>query len=286
MQKINLESWVKSAPYELLEFRQAIHTILLAIGSNNILSKEMVIKGGILLAIKYDSHRFTRDIDFSTSRNASEINQDKLRSNLERGLIDAVNQLNYGLDCKIQSFRIQPSHIDNPKYPELKITVGYAYKGTKKHKRLIDGKSPDIVKIDYSLNEPIPNLEEIEISNKVKITAYNLTDIIAEKFRAFLQQSNEERNRERRQDIYDLYILIRDNPDIDEIHKRKILESLLMKSKARNLVPDIESINNMEIINRAKHAYPSLSSEIEGELPDFDLIFDIVASFYKTLPWL
>lgn len=285
LRKVDLEQWVNSASPEKLEFRQAVHTTLLAIGSQHKLSTKMAIKGGMLLAIKYNSDRFTRDIDFSTSQKASELDQESVRANLEQGLIEAIEKLDYGLDCRIQSFKIQPSHIDNPTYPELRITIGFAYKGSRKHKRLLSGKSTDTVKIDYSLNEPIPNLEWLDIGDEEKIIAYSFADLIAEKYRAFLQQSEEERNRQRRQDIYDLYLLLKIDLKIDKAKKKIILDSLLIKSKARNLNPNIKSIDNPELIKRAKNVYPTLSDEVEGKLPEFDKIFSIVSSFYKSLPW-
>ena len=49
--------------------------------------------------------------------------------------------------------------------------------------------------------------------------------------------------------------------------------------------PQKQSLQNPEIRQRAQIEYPSLADEIEGELPDFDTIFDCVENFYRSLPW-
>ena len=60
----------------------------------------------------------------------------------------------------------------------------------------------------------------------------------------------------------------------------------LVKSKARlKISPDINSFEHPELKSRAKKDYPSLKNEIEGEIPDFDDLFQKVADFYRSLPW-
>jgi len=59
------------------EFREAVHTILAAVVADPMLKANMVIKGGILLAIRYQSGRFTKDIDFSTIKSLSEVDPDR-----------------------------------------------------------------------------------------------------------------------------------------------------------------------------------------------------------------
>ncbi|HDH15541.1 MAG TPA: nucleotidyl transferase AbiEii/AbiGii toxin family protein, partial [Gammaproteobacteria bacterium] len=46
----------------------------------------MVIKGGILLAIRYNSHRYTRDIDFSTNQMLGDINKDEIANRLNKSM--------------------------------------------------------------------------------------------------------------------------------------------------------------------------------------------------------
>ena len=110
-----------------------------------------------------------------------------------------------------------------------------------------------------------------------------MTDLIAAKYRSLLQQVS--RNRFRRQDIFDLFLLLEKFNDFDEVEIGKIHTSPLLKSKARGINATKESIDDPELKQRAKHGYETLSSEIEGALPDFDKSFDAVSKFYRSLPW-
>lgn len=284
IEEYDINAWVGDASNtRQKELREAVHTILLAISSDSNLKLNMILKGGILLAIKYKSHRYTRDIDFSTEKKiGEEITKDGIREALDSRLAQMVEELDYDLDCRVQSSKLQPRDL-NATYPSIRMTVGYAYKGTPKHKRLLSLKSSDTVSIDYSLNEAIPNIENLNLNLKEDILAYSLTDLIAEKYRSLLQQIS--RNRSRRQDIYDLNLLIARVEDIDDFERTKILDSLIRKSKAREIEPDITSFENPELKSRAQKNYQTLGDEIEGELPDFNELFYKVADFYRALPW-
>ncbi|MFZ4728731.1 MAG: nucleotidyl transferase AbiEii/AbiGii toxin family protein [Pseudanabaena sp.] len=287
IEEFDIKDWVEDAPTNRSnekELRQAVHTILSAIASDSDLKANMILKGGILLAIRYKSHRFTTDIDFSTERPlGSEITEDSIRQSLDSSLAQKVEELDYDLDCRVQSSKLQPKDRKST-YPSIKMTVGYAYKGTSQHKRLLSLKSLNIVSIDYSLNEATPNIEDLKLNLKEGILTYSLTDLIAEKYRSLLQQVS--RNRTRRQDVYDLNLLIERFGDIDNFERTKILNSLIIKSKARlKIEPDINSFEDPELKSRAKKEYHTLEDEIEGELPDFDELFQKVGDFYRSLPW-
>ncbi len=283
IEEYDVRDWVEEASTTSnKEFRQAVHTILSAIASDSNLKANMILKGGILLAIRYKSHRFTKDIDFSTERPlGGEITEDGIRKSLDSSLAQMVEELDYDLDCRVQSSKLQPNL--NSTYPSIKMKVGYAYKGTPQHKRLLSLQSPNTVSIDYSLNEKTPNIEDLKLNIREVILTYSLTDLIAEKYRSLLQQVS--RNRSRRQDVYDLNLLVERFWDIDNFAKRKILDSLIIKSKARGIAPDINSFEHPELKFRAKKDYHTLKNEIEGELPDFDELFQKVAEFYRSLPW-
>ena len=280
----DIKAWVEQAQTEANhEFREAVHTILSAIASDRSLKACMILKGGILLAIRYQSHRYTKDIDFSTEKKpGGEITEVKIRESLNFSLALMVEELDYDLDCRVQSSKLQPNN-PNSTYPSIKLKIGYAYKGTPKHKRLLALKSTTVISIDFSLNEATPNVENLTLNDGEEILAYTLTDLIAEKYRSLLQQVV--RNRTRRQDVFDLNLLIEKFNDIDEIEKNEILKSLISKSRAREINPDIESFDDPELKTRAKTNYHTLADEIDGELPDFDESFEKVSNFYKTLPW-
>lgn len=71
-----IQDWISQSP-ERIPFRQAIHTILIAITRSEPLRTEMVMKGGILMALGYESSRYTKDIDFSTAKTLKEFHLDK-----------------------------------------------------------------------------------------------------------------------------------------------------------------------------------------------------------------
>lgn len=284
-EEINVFEWTeKAADDSKKEFRQAVHIILSAIASDKTLNANMILKGGILLAIRYQSNRFTKDIDLSTEKKIGEIDPDRIVKELNKNLATTAEGFDYGLVCLIQGFEIKPANNPDATFPSMRINVGYAYKGTAKHKRLLSKQSPTKVSIDYSFNEVVPNIENLEIGDDEKLYVYSLCDLIAEKIRSLLQQ--EVRDRYRRQDIFDLCLLLEIIKDMDEIEKKKIHDSLLAKSNSRNIEPTSQSLENKELYRRAERDYLTLADEIEGELPDFAESYDVLSTFYKSLPWV
>ncbi len=284
MYECDLSTWVEQEenPTER-KFREAVHTILFAIGHSQNIAAQMIMKGAILLAIRYNCIRYTTDIDFSTSITRKEFDEIKFFSDLDECLVTATETLDYGLACRVQSHEYKPPGKDRS-FPTLKIRIGYAYKGDQKNqKRLLSKKSLDVVEIDYSFNEATYNLEDLVLKNGGKLLAYSYIDLIAEKYRAILQQH--QRNRSRRQDIFDLYYLFTHGNPPSRADKHKILDSLIKKAAAREITADRLSMRDPEIIRRSKHEYHNLKSEIIGDLPEFDTAYNHVQSFYESLPW-
>lgn len=283
LEDYDIAEWVEQAADSQREFREAVHTILGAIANDPQLRANMVIKGGILLAVRYHSHRYTKDIDFSTTQSLSEIDPDKIKEALNKSFIRTAEELEYELDCRVQSCRVQPVNKPDASFPSVKITVGYAYKGTKKHQRLLANQSPTHISIDYSLNELMLNLERLEVGEGEQLHAYTLIDLIAEKLRSVLQQKI--RNRTRRQDIFDLRLLIEKYPDLNGSEKQGILKSFIKKSESRDITPKQDSLDDTETRERSQKDYLTLADEIEGVLPEFDETYNVVNKFYKSLPW-
>ena len=75
---LDLASWVAKAPADKKNFREAVHIILAAIGASTVLRGNMILKGGMLMALRYDSSRFTRDADFSTTAKYAKGDEQKL----------------------------------------------------------------------------------------------------------------------------------------------------------------------------------------------------------------
>lgn len=283
MEQSKIQAWINQS-VERIPFRQAVHTILTAITKSHVLQSNMIMKGGILLALSYDSTRYTKDIDFSTARTLKEFDIEEFIRELQSALIEAVENLDYGLDCRVQSYKQKPPRSDAT-FPTLEISVGYAYKHDKKaHRRLLNKNSSNIVEIDYSLNEPSHDVEVFEIDKGKQIQIYSFIELVAEKFRAILQQVV--RNRRRRQDIYDLNFLLAHHPLArDAVTKRKILDSLIEKSQSRGLEVSKESLSDPEVIKLSKEEYHLLASEVEEPLLDFDIVYSVIKDYYESLPW-
>lgn len=278
-----IQDWINQSS-ERVPFRQAVHTILLAITRSENLKTNMVMKGGILLALGYESTRYTRDIDFSTAKTLKEFELGTFIQELQSALVEAVESLDYGLDCRVQSYKQKPPKSDAT-FPTIEISVGYAYKHDRSaHRRLLHKNSSNIVEIDYSLNEPSREVEIFEIEEGKQIQIYGFTELVAEKFRAILQQVV--RNRRRRQDVYDLNFLLAHHPQaMDDTTKKKILDSLLEKSHSRGLTVSRESLSDSEVIRLSREEYYLLASEIEEPLPDFDAVYSVIKDYYESLPW-
>lgn len=279
-QPINISDWVNYAPGNQGEFRQAIYTALRAIARDPLLRDLMIMKGGILMALGYGSNRFTRDIDFSTRFRGTEIDTEKIDSALKASLARTVAESEYDLDCRVQSIKLDPKRPD-ASFSNLQITIGFARKGTPKHKRLLRLESPDTIRIDFSLNERIIGIEGLDLGEAEGLRVYDFVDLVAEKLRSLMQQ--ESRNRYRRQDVYDLSLLLRD--EVGEAEKQAILESLMAKARSRNIHPKADTLENPELARRAHADYHTLADEIEGPLPDFSDSWERVKAFYRSLPW-
>ena len=197
----------------------------------------------------------------------------------------ASDELPYQVICGVQKLAIQPKDVELATFPSLKLTIGYARRTHEAEmNRFKNRQSPNTVKVDYSFNEHSHTIDHIALTDEEEIQAYSFTDLVAEKIRSVIQQV--ERNRARRQDVYDLNLLLKTvTPDDKE--KLTILTTLLDKSVGRlpagTVNPD--TLNNPDIRERSSREYELLIDEIEGELPDFNQAYDRLRAFYASLPW-
>ena len=284
--QINWEKWIDSGgDPQWKPLRQAVHVVLLAIASCDSLKGDMMLKGGILMSLCYGSSRYTRDIDFSQKDKYQLGDEERLISDLNEALIQSVQEVDYGIDCKVQSFELKPPSKENPTFPTLKVKIGYAYNYNKRmHKRLIAGQSSTILEVDFSFNETTKKAEDFYISETQTLLRYSITDLIAEKFRALLQQ--EKRNRTREQDLYDLLLLIRQEKlPIAEI-KSEILDALINSARSKKIELNKDSMDEGKIREMTKTDYEKLRDMVDGgEVEDFDIAYDEVNGFYRSLPW-
>ena len=282
----NIDRWVASADNENEKtFREAVHTILYAIASSTNLQPRMIMKGGILMAIRYETGRFTTDIDFSTTTHYRDFAADQAAflHTFNEAIQAAVQLLPYQLDCRLQGTpKVQPRAEGN--FQTLRMKVGYARFGTKDHTRLNAGAASKTVQIDYSFNELVHDIDLLGVDEaETVLKAYGELTQVAEKLRAILQQVG--RERARGQDIYDLHHWLIHHPIVDAERKTALLAVLKEKAASREVEATQSSMEDPEIQTRARPVYEALADTISGELPPFDEAFGAVKAFYESLPW-
>ncbi|MCU0973860.1 MAG: nucleotidyl transferase AbiEii/AbiGii toxin family protein [Burkholderiales bacterium] len=279
-----LKEWVQDAPdARQRELRQAVHTILVAVTQFRQSGLQVVMKGGILLAVEYDGDRYTKDVDFSTRALVAEIPPERFADTLNEALAAASQSLDYGLDCRVQSRALIPPGEDRS-WPTLQLKVGYApLTDGSRHGRFSRGQATDTVAVEISYNEVITDSEWLELGDGVTVEASTLVDLVAEKFRAMLQQPI--RNRVRRQDAYDLYCLLEAHGNELERVRTAVRDALILKSEGRGIEVRPDSLRDPEIERRSRAEYPQLADEIRRALPEFEAVYGAVREYYEGMGW-
>lgn len=284
---VDIKNWVDRArrdPAAYIE-RQAIEIVLSAIGSLPGYGSRIFLKGGILMAVVYQSPRGTVDIDFTTTLKASPDLPAELRAALDGELPRRAAQLGFpDLVLRVQKVeeRPRPFKTADIQFPALYVTIAYAKRGSKGERHVTNGQGQHVIELEVSFNEPVHAIEIVQLGEQgPSFRAYALTDLIAEKLRALLQQVP--RNRYRRQDVYDIAFLAdRFPPDEEEL--ATTLRSFRDKCATRGITPTIDSISDSGVITRAHSEWDTLQQEI-GDVPDFDECFAKVKALYQALPW-
>lgn len=284
---VDISEWVeksRSDPTAYLE-RQATEVFLNAIAMAEPYCEKVFLKGGILMGVVYKSIRQTSDIDFTTILDPSPEIAHRLRKSLTDSLGRAAAALGYpDLVCRVQTVKHRPraeifAAADGP---ALEITIGYARRGTGEARRLERNNASRVLYADISFREPVGGIQVVRLGEQgVRIRAYSLLDLLSEKLRALLQQVD--RDRYRRQDIYDIDFLLRAFT-LDAEEQRRFLVLFQKKCRSRNIKPTSESLSDPEVIRRARAEWDSLKLEI-GQVPKFETCFETVELFYRGLPW-
>lgn len=281
---IDLSSWaeIEIDPQRRL-LRQAMRLVIRAIANSEELASIMVMKGGVLLAIRYNSPRFTTDIDFSTQAKFADSNVSPVLVALDGELASVSADNEYGLTLRIQSHSVKPANQPERTFPTLSIKVGFAQKTDRNQiQRLQSGQAARVVSIDYSYNEWATGVERQQIEGG-ELQMYGLLDLIAEKLRSILQQPI--RNRSRFQDIYDVGLLIGD-VEFLQADRTAILEKLRAASADRDVPLSAKAMRNQAVIELAKKDYnEALPPLISSEPVDFEVAYEKVREFFESLPW-
>ncbi|MCY4384373.1 MAG: nucleotidyl transferase AbiEii/AbiGii toxin family protein [Nitrospinae bacterium] len=284
--KIDVAKWVENAKADPVAYRQrqTVEIVLNAIAITTPLNAKMFLKGGILMGLAYDSPRQTTDIDMTTKLIVKHNTGDMIRTKLDAAFPRAAAALGYAdLVLITHSLKRMPrkTKFENADFPALKLKIAYARRGTKQETRLSEGKVSEMIDLDISFNETLQHIQVLELTGGQKLRAYGLVDLIAEKFRAMLQQVPRRRNR--RQDVYDLDLLIGKH-EIDDALRAQILDVFIEKCRSRRIEPTDLSLNDPEIKTRSHAEWQTMELEL-SEVPEFECCFARVSEFYRNLPW-
>jgi len=274
----DIASWAKAEGVSPSDARRrfAQYAVLRAIAESRKLSSELSFKGGNALDLVWHPNRSTMDLDFSAR--SSDVDFKELQDSLEDSLTGSSAQL--GISMRLQRFKKNPPGADRS-WPTFEGKIGYAFPDeTRNAARIARQESvPTVVPIEISVNEVIGASEQIDIGGKNPIYVCSLEDIVAEKLRAFLQQKP--RNRERKQDVLDVAVIVRSGRPLDRAQVARIL---LEKCAARDLPATKESFRDPELHRRAAANYSALESTTRFEFIPFSAALEIFLGFVDTLP--
>lgn len=284
---IDLRAWVEAARADpvLYRDRQVTEIVLTAIGLAPDLRQSLVLKGGTLMAIAFHSRRVTADVDFSATVEPDGF-PELLTAELDNAMPRAAVRLGYlDLACRIQGVKRhpRPQNFENADFPALEVRVASAKRSDPNQMAALEqGRAERVLKVEVTFRDQVYAFQELMLTDaKVAVQAFSPTEIVAEKLRALLQQPI--RNRNRRQDVYDVAFLIEQHA-FDESARAEIHRTLVAKCQSRNIEPTLTSIADPEVKERAQKDWDTLRLEL-ADLGDFDERFEAVRAFYEALPW-
>ena len=143
------------------------------------------------------------------------------------------------------------------------------------------GTPPVVIAVDISFNEPMQQIQVLELTGGQKLSAYGFAISSQRNIAPFFNKVP--RNRNRPQDTYDLDFLIANN-EIDDALCAQIFGIFIAKCQSRQLEPTRASLDDPKIKERASNGWQAMKLEL-GELPDFEGCFERVSDFYRNLPW-
>lgn len=278
-----VEAWARTSGVSVAEARRryAQRAILVGLATQGVLRDALVFKGGNALDFVVQPNRGTVDLDFTIDGLASQTVQgsDALSALVTEAMAEASRR--YDLTLQVNSVKQRPPGADKTRY-SYDVRVGYALPDEKSLRlRMERGmRSTQVIPIEISSNDVVCSYDYASISPglpQVKIAT--IEDIIAEKLRALLQQPI--RNRERRQDVLDIAVLLRLHPDID---RSDIGRFLVLKCQARDIDPRKSSFLDSEVRRRAAIDYDALESTTRVLFIPFDEAWESLIAFVGELP--
>lgn len=226
---VDVRAWVEASRADPTRYRdrQVTEIVLTAIGLAPSLHTNLVLKGGAAMALAFKSTRVTGDVDFTSMVEPAEL-AEKLTPELNELLPKTAIKLGYlDLLCQVQSVKKMPraENFEDHDFPALRVRIGSAKRGTAEAARLAEGKASRVLDVEISFRDHVYTFQKLNLMGAgVAVRAFTIHELVAEKFRALLQQPVRKRNR--RQDVYDIAFLI-DDHDFSDDDKATILATLI-----------------------------------------------------------
>lgn len=272
-----IETWAAANRMSVSEarFRFVQYGALQAVASSRILSRALVFKGGNALDFVWQPNRSTMDLDFS-SHDAT-LTGERITELLTASL-RGVSRLT-GILYRVQRMKQQPPGA-NRSFITFAGSIGYALPGDRRNHGLLTRglNSKASVPIEISLNEPICGAVNVDVQCANPLSVCQLEDIVAEKLRALLQQPI--RNRTRPQDVLDIAVVLRQEPNLD---LGLVAEFLIRKAAARQVQVSKLAFHQEGIRSRACESYDGLKETTRTVFIEFDEAFAAILTMVGRL---
>lgn len=279
-----IDAWARERGVGVTEARRrfAQYAVLRGIASSAPLRGLLVFKGGNALDFVWDPNRSTLDLDFSVDMSKPEsekLAEERLRGWLSRGLAVAGREL--GVSFGVHSVKRQPPG-EGKTFVTYTARIGYALPDDPNNRARLEAGQPStyVVPVEVSINEPIGSDRSLVLGDRRLLRVSTPEDIVAEKLRAFLQQKETIRNRERPQDLLDVAHLLRRNI---ALNFGDVSRFLLEKAEARDVPVSKAAFRHPELAQRAGRGYEGLRDTVRGEFVPFDEALGLLNDLVERL---
>lgn len=239
---------------------------------------QLAFKGGNALRFVYRNPRSTIDLDFSASGGFPD-DAVKIREMLDAALVAGGRR--FGLKLRSQRIHRDPSAADKTT-PTYDISVAFLLPGDRYYADFESAPRSysSVVALEVSINDVVCETRPVSLddSRLVQVQVCVLEDILAEKLRALLQQRL--RNRNRRQDVYDIARMVRQYGE--DLNKEKLARFLKAKASARAIAVR-KNMFDAEIKERAAFEYEHLFDRLDPEFISFEDAWPVIVRLVSEL---
>ena len=269
----------------MVELDYTLSWVLAAIGQEQDIGENLIFKGGTCLKKCYfgDQYRYSQDLDF-TAKDAS-ISDQKLDEYVYTVAISATRlarEFSNRIDFMVEPYKERHHHPFNQKAYVLRAQLPWQRKPLTKIKLEIS-RDEKIV----SIPKRVPILHEYGEILPQQVFAYTLGEILAEKYRAILQ--NQERLKERPwirsrvRDFYDLWCILTQfnhklkSDNFPEIFKKKCdVKNIEFNSTE-------QFFSNQKYIAEIQKDWEEFLAVLVADLPDFKTLLLQLEQLTKKL---